>query len=68
MILVSITTITAMIWNIQGYIRDGNWLLIVIGSIILCAGFVLIFLSYKAYTRERKKSSDKKGKLSQVIR
>ena len=54
MILVSITTIAAMIWNIKGYVRDGNWLLTLIGGIILCAGFVLISLSYKAYTRKRK--------------
>ena len=54
MILVSITTIAAMIWNIKGYVRDGNWLLTLIGGIILCAGFVLISLSYKAYTRNRK--------------
>ncbi len=53
MLLVSITTIAAMMWNIKGYVRDGNWLLTVIGGIILCAGFVLISLSYKAYTRER---------------
>jgi hypothetical protein len=43
-----------MIWNIKGYVRDGNWLLTLIGGIILCAGFVLISLSYKAYTRKRK--------------
>jgi carbon starvation protein len=56
MLLVSITTIAAMLWNIRGYVRDGNWLLTVIGGIILCAGFVLISLSYRAYSRERKGS------------
>ena len=53
MVLVSVTTIAAMIWNIQGYIRDGNWLLTVVGGIILVAGFVLVALSAKAYMRER---------------
>jgi carbon starvation protein len=67
MLLVSITTITAMIWNIQGYIRDGNWLLTLIGGIILCAGFVLVSLSYKAYTRERKPSTTHKEKLSKAV-
>jgi hypothetical protein len=46
-----------MLWNIQGYIRDGNWLLTLIGGTILCAGFVLISLTYKAYRRERQNAS-----------
>ena len=53
MVLVSVTTIAAMIWNIHGYIRNGNWLLTVVGGIILVAGFVLVALSAKAYMRER---------------
>jgi len=60
MVLVSVTTITAMVWNIQGYIRDGNWLLTFVGGIILIAGFVLVFLSCKAYIRERKTVSSAK--------
>lgn len=55
MVLVSVTTITAMVLNIQGYLRDGNWLLTFVGGIILIAGFVLIFLSCKAYIRERRR-------------
>ena len=53
MFLVSVTTITAMFWNIQGYIKDGNWLLTFVGGIILTAGLYLVFLSCKAYIRER---------------
>jgi len=67
MLLVSLTTITAMLWNIQGYIRDGNWLLTLIGGIILCAGFVLIVLSYKAFTRERKPDTAKKANMSKAV-
>ena len=53
MFLVSVTTITAMFWNIQSYIKDGNWLLTFVGGIILTAGLYLVFLSCKAYIRER---------------
>ena len=53
MFLVSITTITAMFWNIQSYIKDGNWLLTFVGGSILTAGLYLVFLSCKAYIRER---------------
>jgi len=56
LILVSITTVCAMIWNIKSYIQDGNWILVLIGSIILIAGFVLIFLSCSSYIRARRQS------------
>jgi len=66
MVLVSVTTIAAMIWNIQGYIRDGNWILTFVGGTILVAGFVLVVLSAKAYTRERKTASQVKEVLSKT--
>lgn len=53
MFLVSVTTITAMLWNIQNYIRDRNWLLTFVGGTILAAGLYLVFLSSKAYIKER---------------
>ena len=59
MFIVSVTTITAMFWNIQSYIKDGNWLLTFVGGIILTAGLYLVFLSCKAYMRER-------GELSKI--
>lgn len=58
MFLVSVTTITAMFWNIQSYIKDGNWLLTFVGGIILTAGLYLVFLSCKAYIRERGNCAD----------
>lgn len=51
--LVAITTIYAMMWNIRSYIQDSNWLLTIIGSIILIAGFVLIFLACGSYIHHR---------------
>ena len=56
LVLVSITTVCAMIWNIKSYIQDGNWILFVIGSTILMAGFVLIYLSCSSYFSTRKQS------------
>ena len=67
MLLVSLTTITAMLWNIEGYIKDGNWMLTVVGGIILCAGFVLVFLSYRSYAKAWSVNAAEKKKLSQVL-
>jgi carbon starvation protein len=53
LVFVAITTVSAMIWNIWGYVRTQNWILAVIGGVILLAGFVLIALSYGSYTRAR---------------
>ncbi len=51
LVFVAITTVSAMIWNIVKYVRTGNWILTVIGSIILVAGMVLIFLSCGTFIR-----------------
>ncbi len=51
---VAVTTLCAMVWNIVGYVRDGNWMLAVVGSVILLAGLVLLVLSSQAYRREAK--------------
>jgi carbon starvation protein len=51
LVLVAITTFYAMVWNIKGYIQDGNWILTIIGGIILIAGFLLIVLSGTSYMR-----------------
>ncbi len=62
LVLVSITTLYAMLWNIKSYIQDENWILAIIGSTILIAGFVLIFLSCCAYLKTRKSAGlDLKG-------
>jgi carbon starvation protein len=53
LVFVAITTISAMIWNIVRYIRDGNWMLTIVGGIILAAGFFLIVLSCGSYTRAK---------------
>jgi hypothetical protein len=52
-VFVAITTISAMIWNIVRYIRDGNWMLTIVGGIILAAGFFLIVLSCGSYKRAK---------------
>lgn len=51
LVFVAVTTISAMIWNIAGYVREGKWILTGVGGIILAAGFVLIFLSCGSYMR-----------------
>ena len=66
MFFVSATTITAMLWNIQIYIKDGNWILTLVGGIILASGLYLLVLSSKAYVRERRKVSAEKKELSKV--
>ena len=50
---VAITTLCAMLWNILGYVREGNWLLTVVGTVILLAGLVLLVLSNQAYREAR---------------
>ncbi len=57
LVLVAITTIYAMIWNIISYIRDSNWILTVVGGLILMSGFVLIYLSCGAYLQAKKQVS-----------
>jgi carbon starvation protein len=54
LIFVAITTVSAMIWNIIKYIQAGNWILTIVGSVILIAGFVLIALSCGSYMRAKK--------------
>ncbi len=56
LVLVALTTVYAMIWNIKSYVSAGNWLLTVIGAIILLASFVLIYLSCGSYMRAKKES------------
>ncbi|MHC4110441.1 MAG: carbon starvation CstA family protein [Planctomycetota bacterium] len=53
LVLVAITTISAMIWNIAKYVRDGNWILTSVGGIILAAGLVLIVLSCDSFIRAK---------------
>ncbi|MHC4097096.1 MAG: carbon starvation CstA family protein [Planctomycetota bacterium] len=53
LVLVAITTISAMIWNIAKYVRDGNWILTFVAGIILAAGFVLITLSCGSFIRAK---------------
>ena len=52
-VFVAITTVCAMLWKIRGFARDGNWLLVLIGSVILLAGLFLIFLSCGSFVRAR---------------
>ncbi len=53
LVFVAITTISAMIYNIVKYIQAGNWILTVVGSIILLAAFYLIALSCGSFMRAR---------------
>ncbi len=53
LVFVSITTVSAMVWNIWGYVETQNWPLTVIGSIILLAGLLLIGLSCGSYLRAK---------------
>ena len=54
LVLVAVTTVSAMIWNIWSYIEERNWTLTVIGSIILLAGVALIVMACGAYRRARR--------------
>jgi carbon starvation protein len=53
LVFVAITTVAAMIWNIVGYIKQQNWILTAVGSVILLAGFALIGLSYGSFKRAK---------------
>lgn len=57
LVLVALTTVAAMIWNIWGYVKEQNWILATIGSIILLAGFLLIALSCGSYWRAKQEES-----------
>jgi len=61
LVLVAITTIYAMIWNIISYVRTGNWILTVIGSSILVAGFFLILLACGSYMLQKKELRAESG-------
>jgi carbon starvation protein len=50
-VLVAVTTVAAMLWNIWNYYEKENWILVAIGSIILLAGLALIVLSCGAFAR-----------------
>ena len=54
LVLVSVTTMWAMLWSIAGYVRSGNWILFVIGSIILLTSIFLVFLAGASYRREKR--------------
>jgi carbon starvation protein len=55
LVFVAITTVSAMILNIVGYLRQTprNWILAVVGSVILLAGVALIALSYGSFKRAK---------------
>ncbi len=53
LVFVAITTVSAMIWNIWGYVEKQNWILAVVGSVILLAGVALIVLSYGSFKRAK---------------
>jgi carbon starvation protein len=53
LVFVAITTVAAMIWNIVGYLRQHNWILSVVGSVILLAGLALIVLSCGTFLRAK---------------
>ncbi len=54
LVLVAVTTVYAMLWNIRSYVRDGNWLLTCIGGLILLSSFLLIYLAGDSYMREKR--------------
>ncbi len=56
LVFVAVTTVSAMIWNIIKYIQAGNWILTIVGGIILIAGFVLIVLSCGSYMQAKKET------------
>ncbi len=65
LVFVAITTVSAMIWNIAKYIRDGNWILTAVGGIILVAGFTLIVLSCGSFMRARAQTTGE-GESTQI--
>lgn len=53
-VIVTLTTLAAMLWNIKGYVTARNWILTTVGGTILAAALVLIYLSTIAYLKEKK--------------
>ena len=53
-VIVTLTTLAAMIWNIKGYVIAKNWILTSVGGVILTAALVLIYLSTAAYLKEKR--------------
>jgi carbon starvation protein len=53
LVLVAVTTVCAMVWNIWGHVQKENWILTIVGGIILGAGLVLIALSCGSYGRAK---------------
>jgi carbon starvation protein len=54
LVLVAITTVSAMVWNIWGYVVAKNWILTGIGSVILLSGIALIVMACGAFGRARR--------------
>ncbi len=54
LVLIGVTTFFAMLWNIAKYVREQNWLLAGIGTIIFLAGLSLIVLAVGALARTRR--------------
>jgi len=52
-VIVTLTTLAAMIWNIKEYVTAKNWILTSVGGVILTAALVLIYLSTAAYLKEK---------------
>ena len=52
-VIVTITTLSAMIWNIKEFVTAKNWILALVGGIILIAALVLIYLSTVAYLKKK---------------
>jgi carbon starvation protein len=53
-VIVTLTTLAAMIWNIKGYVTAKNWILTSVGGTILAASLVLIYLSTTTYLKEKR--------------
>lgn len=53
-VIVTIITLSAMIWNIKEFVIDKNWVLASVGGIILIASSVLIYLSTVTYVKEKR--------------
>ena len=53
LVFVAITTVSAMVWNIWGYVEKKNWILTGIGSVILLAGASLIVMACFAFGRAK---------------
>ncbi|MBW1854835.1 MAG: carbon starvation protein A [Deltaproteobacteria bacterium] len=53
-VIVTLTTLAAMIWNIKGYVTAKNWIPTSVGGTILAASLVLIYLSTTTYLKEKR--------------